>query len=210
MASGNGQPRTYSIATETASGSVLTTLLTQEIEDDATITTDLDYINTAGDVLDIYFASTLSGPEVTALDAVVAAHDAESTSLQYRFKEENAAQTTTLETYQNAATLTPAKGLKNGVYRMAWTCEHRITASGALNGRIQTRFRIDSNTKSNTASVSEQWECHSGWDRYFADEGEKPVLTLDYRRDPAVGGDDTVEIRKVRLSMEYLGSNDDD
>lgn len=128
-------------------------------------------------------------------------------SLGFRFKEENGAQTTTLETYQNAATLTPNLGLIAGVYRVSWTCEHRITPSGDLNSRVQTRFRIDGTTKSNTASVSEQWECHSGWDRLFASEGDKPVVTLDYRRDPGVGGNDTVEIRKVRLGLEYIGTN---
>lgn len=207
MASGTGQPRTYSIATETATGAVAPPSLRQEILDDAGITTAFDYINTAGDVLDIYFTGTLSGAEITALDAVVLAHTAAATALDFRFSEENGAQTTTLETYQNADTLTPVVGLKKGVYRLSWTCEHRITPSGALNSRVQTRFRVDGNTKSNTASVSEQWECHSGWDRYFANEGEKPSLTLDYRRDPAVGGDDTVEIRKVRLGIEYMGTN---
>jgi len=207
MAAGTGQPRTYSIASETATGAVEPPLLTQEIEDDAGITTALDYINTAGDVLDIYFTAALSAPEITALDALVAAHDAAETALTFRFVEENGAQTTTLETYQNAATLTPTTGLKKGVYRFSWTCEHRITPTDALNSRVQTRFRVDGSTKSNTASVSEQWECHSGWDRYFADEGEKPSLTLDYRRDPGVGGNDTVEIRKVRLGIEYMGTN---
>lgn len=208
MASGDGTPRTYSIASDTASGAVLPDALTQEIADDATITTALDRIDTAGDVLDIHFTAALSGAEITALDAVVAAHTGAATSLDFRFSEENSAQTTTLETYQNADTLTPTTGLKKGVYRMSWTCELKVTPSGALNSRVQTRFRIDGTTKSNSASVSDgQWECHSGWDRYFANEGEKPSLTLDYRRDPAIGGDDTVEIRKVRLGIEYMGVN---
>lgn len=207
MASGDGTPRTYSIASDTASGVVSPDALTQEIDDDATITTALDRIDTAGDVLDIHFVSALSAGEITALDAVVAAHAGAQSFTTFRFEEENAAQTTTLETYQNAATLTPSDGLKKGVYRMSWTCEHRITASGPLNSRVQTRFQIDGTSKGNTASVSEQWEVHSGWDRYFANEGEKPSLTLDYRRDPAVGGNDTVEIRKVRLGIEYMGTN---
>jgi hypothetical protein len=182
-------------------------LLTQEIEDDATITTALDYIQREGDVLNIYFTAALSGAEITALDTLVGAHTAAATSRAFRFLEVNGAQTTTSEVYQNAATLTPTTGLRKGAYRFSWTCEHRITPSASLDSRVQTRFQVDGNTKSNTASVSEQWECHSGWDRYFADEGEKPSLTLDYRRDPGVGGNDTVEIRKVRLGLEYMGTN---
>ena len=131
-----------------------------------------------------------------------------ATNLEFRFKEENAVQTTTQETYQNAATLTPNVGLAAGVYRLSWTCEHRITPAGDLNSRVQTRFQVDGTSRGNTASVSTQWEVHSGWDRFFASEGDKPVLTLDYRRDPGVGGNDTVEIRKVRLGIEYIGSNE--
>lgn len=204
-ASGTGVPRTYDdIANDTANGVVQSSLLSQEIADDSGITTALDYINTSENQLDVYFESALSAPEITALDAVVAAHAGDETSLKFRFLEENGAQTTTLETFQNAATLTPTTGLGKGPYRFSWTCELRVTPSGAKNSRAHVRFRVDSTTKSNTAEDSEQWVCHSGWDRYFANEGEKPSLTLDYRRDPALGGDDTVEIRKVRLGIERL------
>lgn len=204
-ASGTGVPRTYDdIANDTANGVVNSTLLTQEIEDDATITTALDYINTDGNQLDVYFVSVLSGPEITALDALVSAHTGVDVSLSFRFKEENGAQTTTLETFQNAITLTPTTGLAQGPYKLSWTCELRVTPTGPKDSRVHVRFRVDTNTKSNTAEESEQWVCHSGWDRYFAKENEKPALTLDYRRDPALGGNDTVEIRKVRLGIERL------
>lgn len=204
MASGDGQPRSYDISAETASGAVNPTVLTKEIEDDTGITTALDYINTEGNQLDIYFVSALSAPEITALDALVAAHSGDETSVDFRFLEVNGAQTTTLETFQNAATLTPSNGLAQGAYKLSWTCELRVTVSGSKDSRAHVRFQVDGNTKSNTAGDSEQWQCHSGWDRYFADENEKPTITLDYRRDPALGGDDTVEIRKVRLGIERL------
>jgi hypothetical protein len=48
--------------------------LGQEIEA-SSITTALSYINTSPNVCDIYFESTLTGPEVTTLDGLVAAHD---------------------------------------------------------------------------------------------------------------------------------------
>ena len=46
--------------------------LTYEIEQNATIVTDLDYINFSQPNLDIYFDGTLSNDEKTELDAVVA------------------------------------------------------------------------------------------------------------------------------------------
>ena len=141
-------------------------------------------------------AHTIDGPGVALAD-----------SLAFRFKEENAVSTTTSETYQNKVTLAPATGLAAGVYLLSWTCEHRITPAGDLNSRVQTRFRVDGTTKGSTASVSEQWEVHSGWDRFFANDGDKPSLTLDYRRDPGLGGNDTVEIRKARLAIQYIGTN---
>lgn len=207
MASGDGTPRTYSIAADTAAGDVSLPLLQQDIDDAATITTAFSHFEQNGDVFDIYFAAALSGAEITALDGVVAAHDAAETSLDFRFAEENGGISTTLQTYQNALTLTPSTGLKKGVYLMSWTCELKVTASGALNSRVQTRFRVAGTTKNNTVTTSEEWQCHSGWDRYFANEGEKPSVTLDYRLDPGVGGNDTVEVRKRRIGIQYIGTN---
>lgn len=128
-----------------------------------------------------------------------------ATSLNFRFKEQNTALTTTAQTYQTALALTPTLGLAEGIYIMSWTCELVVTPSGALNSRAQARFQIDGNTKSVTGMATQYWECHSGWDRYSAYEGEKPVVRLQYRRDATVGGDDTIEIRKIRIGIEYKG-----
>ena len=49
-------------------------LLQQEIEADAGITTAIDFIVVDGTALSIHFVTDLSGGEITALDAVVAAH----------------------------------------------------------------------------------------------------------------------------------------
>lgn len=75
MASGDGTPRSYTISAETARGAVDSAVLTDEILDESAITTTLSHVNTSGDTLDVYFASALSGAEITALDAVVAAHE---------------------------------------------------------------------------------------------------------------------------------------
>ena len=49
-------------------------ILQQEIEADAGITTAIDFIVVDGTSLSIHFVTDLSGGEITALDAVVAAH----------------------------------------------------------------------------------------------------------------------------------------
>lgn len=48
--------------------------LEQEIRASTTIVHDLDYIASLGTTVDIYFKAELTSPEVTALDAIVAAH----------------------------------------------------------------------------------------------------------------------------------------
>lgn len=79
MASGDGQPRIYSLSTETASGSVENRVLSDELDADATISPKtVDHgaggIGTDGDVLTIFFSATLDAGELTAADAVVLAH----------------------------------------------------------------------------------------------------------------------------------------
>ncbi len=66
---------TYSIAGDFSSGFNLSQLA-QEILEDVTITTALTRIDRRADVVDIVFATALSGGEQTALNAVVAAHAA--------------------------------------------------------------------------------------------------------------------------------------
>ena len=130
-----------------------------------------------------------------------------ATSLNFRFKEQNTALTTTQQTYQDALTLTPTLGLAGGIYVLSWTCELRVTPSGPLDSRAQARFTVDGNVKSLTGMASQYWDCHSGWDRFAASEGDKPVLKVQYRRDATVGGNDTIEIRKIRIGLEYKGQS---
>ncbi len=81
MPSGNGQPRTYSVASDTASAAFDSDKLILEIEADAGVTTALrtpangGAVASVADVLEAHFVGVLSGAELTALDAVVAAHD---------------------------------------------------------------------------------------------------------------------------------------
>ena len=75
MPTGNGQPRTYSIAADTATGNFKSSLLKDEIEAEGAITTVLLRIDRTADVIDIHFVADLSGAEITALDVVVSNHN---------------------------------------------------------------------------------------------------------------------------------------
>ena len=61
MPTGNGQPRTYSIAADTFAGNFKSSLLKTEIEAEAGITTVLLRVDRTGDVLDIWFVADLFG-----------------------------------------------------------------------------------------------------------------------------------------------------
>lgn len=204
MASGDGTPRTYEISTETATGAAHGRLLVQEIEDDAGITTALDYINQQDDTLDIYFTSSLSAGEITALDTLVGNHQGTETKQEFQFWEENTAETTTAETWQEKMSRTAA-ALAGGSFLLSWYCELKVTPTDALNSLAAMRFLVDSNVKGSAQTSAEGWVAFSGWDRYVADEGETPTLSLEIRRDPTVGGDDTIEIRKMKLGFQYVG-----
>jgi len=68
---------TYSISDDFPNHKVDVNRLTMEILGSA-IVTALDYINTSGDDCDIWFKDELSAGDITALDAVVAAHSGEA------------------------------------------------------------------------------------------------------------------------------------
>ena len=203
MASGTGQPRTYSISGETSAGNLNRRRLRKEIEDAVTITATLDYMNSTGDVLDIYFDTTLTAGEITALDALLAAHTGPNTSSGYQFWELNPAESTLLQTWQTAMTRT-ASALAQGTYKFSWYFELRVVPVGPLNSRAAARFRIDANIKGSVAMDKDDWVAYSGWDRYVAEEAETPVVDIQFRQDDVVGGNDSIEIRKMKMSIERI------
>lgn len=204
MATGNGQPRTYIISTETANGVVNSDMLTAEIEADPTVgPLTLDRIDTGGGVLDIYFAAPLSAGEQTALDAVVLAHQGTQTFDTFQFWESNPFQSTALEAFQNAMTQ-QAQPMAAGPYVIDWYCEMRVVPVGPINSRGNLRFQIDGVSKGNSTVVTDEWIAMCGWDRFFAAEGATPTFTLDWRRDPALGGNDTIEIRKMKIGFQQV------
>lgn len=64
----------YSVSADTLNGRVNPVTLAQEIAANAVITIALDFIDVAGDILNIWFKAILSGTEQTELTAVVNGH----------------------------------------------------------------------------------------------------------------------------------------
>jgi len=209
MASGTGtaaDPRLYTIATETASAAVNSRMLRNEITADGTvggltllsIDKDID-----ADELRLSFSVALTGGEITALDAVVLAHAAVTTVRTWQKWESAAQQNTTLETWVSAIQQTAA-ALSEGTYRIAWYMEVRLTPVAQLNSRAAARFSFGGSVKSTGFSDVDEWVPISGWDFIQAAEGDTPVVEIEFRRDPAVGGNDTIDARKFKMSTELM------
>lgn len=204
MATGNGIPRRYTLSTETAGGAAKLVRLTNDINDDPVITTVLQYINTDedDDTIDLFFEAPLSALEIVALDSLVASHIiGAATTRDFQFFESNPEQTTTLETFQSAFTRTAAP-LEQGVYILTWYAEIRVVPVGPLNSTVNFRFQVDGTSKGNASTDSRLYVPVYGWDRFSGKDGQEPVLTIDYRRDPNIGGNDTVSIRRLKIGIE--------
>ncbi len=65
----------YSVADDTLNGIVAADALFEQIDDDGDVVIDSHAVCVMGDVLEIQMKDALSGPQETALTAVVAAHD---------------------------------------------------------------------------------------------------------------------------------------
>jgi hypothetical protein len=194
--------------TDTVDDAVNVGLLTNQIDSNGAIGVLVDpaggmSVGVEPGKLDIYMSDALTAPQEAALTATVAAHQATVTFRQFRFWEENPSQSTALEAYQTAISRvsTPTG---EGVYLVSWYAEVRVVPGAAPSGG-QVQFRVDGNAVGNAYYAGEEWSAISGWDRNSMQEGETPTLDLRYRRAPALGGDGTIEIRKIKMSMEYMG-----
>jgi len=208
MASGTGtasDPRIYDIATETANGAVNDDMLKDEINVGG-LSVAFSYLGTADGLVSCVFAAALSGADITALDAIVLAHQGLAMSPAFRMWESNAAQQTALETYVNAISQTPATSLLGGAYRIMWYFELRVVVVGPLNSKAQARITFNSTVVGNAASEDVEWVGFSGWDRIAGlPDGALPTMEIDFRREPTVGGNDNVEIRRLKMSFEKMG-----
>ncbi len=122
----------------------------------------------------------------------------------FQFWESNPAQSTAAEIWQTAMSRT-ADPMAAGTYRLSWYCELRVNPVGPVNSDAAARFAVDSSVKGSAyLTTGNDWHAFSGWDRFIATEGQQPVLTMEWRRDPDTGGNDNIEIRKMKLGVELM------
>lgn len=217
MATGIGtipDPRTYDIATETAQAIVFPALMLEEIAA-AAIAPVIRDVATKGGVslhgaitggeLQISFETTPTGGEITTLDTLVSIHDGSDPPVPgWKRWESNAVQSTTQETFQSALTQV-LPSLPLGTFRVSWTQESRIVATGPVNSRGVARFTVNGSPLGSHVIESEGWNRSGGWDFFDnAVVGNKPTVAVEYGRDPALGGNDTIEIRNVKISLEVM------
>lgn len=154
------------------------------------------------DDLSLTFDVALTGLEKTALDGIVAAHQGVKTTSEYRAYESNPAQTNATTEFSTAVTeTTPA--LREGAYIFTWQCQMElIEVGGSINSRGIVQFQVDGNTENTSSWNQDAPHTLSGSARVIAREGDTYVIRLRYRRDPDLGGDDTVQVSKLKMNYE--------
>ena len=154
------------------------------------------------DDLTLAFDIALTGPEKTALDGIVAAHQGVPTTSEYKSYESNPAQTNGTTSFIVAITqTTPA--LREGSYIFGWQCQMElIEVGGAINSRGIVQFQIDGNTENTSSWFQDAPHTLSGSTRVIVQEGDTFTITLRYRRDPDLGGDDTIQVSKLKMDYE--------
>ncbi len=133
-------------------------------------------------------------------------------TVAFQFWESNPAQPTSSEAWQNGLSRTAAP-VAAGIYRLTWSFELRIVLNGAMNSGAVARFRMNSSRKGDayyrplarTGETDTEWQEFTGWDRIVYVKGDTPLLEIDWRRDPVEGGNDSIEIRKLKMGIEFMG-----
>lgn len=190
---------------KTKTGGIKAGRLHQEIDADAGITPVCNSVtedSPGSDGFTVTFASALSAGEETTLDGLITAHSTVMGTRDFQMWESNGIQSTTLETYQSAF-LRTAPAMAGGMYRVQWSWEMRLVAAGGVDSKAQAKFEFGGIVKGNHVTIETDWQTISSWDRaQNITEGATPTFEIQYRRKP--GGDDTVEIRRLRMSFELV------
>jgi hypothetical protein len=113
-------------------------------------------------------------------------------------KEENAVQDVT-GAFVPLITLTTRR-LAAGKYRVQWNVEARLQAGSTSLPKVQ--LNLDASARGvNVFPADDEWRVASGWDFFTFAEGDKPVIDIQGR---TVGGADTAEFRRCKLSIELM------
>jgi hypothetical protein len=117
--------------------------------------------------------------------------------------ESNAIQSTIAEAWQNALQRT-SDPVAAGTYKFSWYCELRLVLTGPANSQGNVRFRVDGTARGFSHTLNDGWMACCGWDFAVLAAGAQPVLDIEFERDSTLGGNDSVEVRRLKMAVELM------
>ena len=144
---------------------------------------------------------TADSGQQSQIDTVVSAHNSASTSSGNQYWEDDDLGSDVLEAWVTVMTQTTAP-LSAGRYRVEWQAELRLNRVGPIDSRAIAQLLIDGTDVSQGSHDGGAFDTKGGHDYITVKEGDAPVLDIRFRRAPTPGGNDTAEIRRIKLSIE--------
>lgn len=157
------------------------------------------------DNLTLEFDQPVSAPDKILLDGVVGVHQGIPTTSEFTSYESNPAQTNATTNFATAITrTTPA--LREGSYIFSWECQMEVIQLGpGIDSRGIVQFQVDGVSKNTSSWNQDAPHNLSGSSRVIVEEGDTPTILLRFKRDNALGGDDTIQVSKLLMSYELKG-----
>lgn len=160
-------------------------------------------IEASGDDVTIEFDDDLTAGQETSLNGIVAAHQGEGFVEVTQALYEEAEQTTSMTTYQEAAALDSGI-LKAGKYRLHWYAETSLAAVVAT-GRAVVRVMWNGSERGTDSNASDFYTSFSGTVIVDVDDLDAPTLSIEYRM---AGTSATARVRRCRLFIEPLPADE--
>lgn len=189
---------TYSISNDFPNQAVDLTTLEIEINANSVISADrtLDGLNTDGDDCNIVIDDALSVDQKTELDTIVGNHQGVALLDTPQRANSLAEQTNSTSTWEDALTLSPG-ALKGGNWQVTWYCEIKVQTQDNNSG-IFARLTLNSTERTFSSSASDQYQSFSGSGLLTFNDGDTPVLDLQFRR---VGTSNDALIRRCQIAI---------
>ena len=198
---------TYSVADDTLNGSVIPSILHWELSQDGTVGSIFNHLNAYQDnILVSYQGGSLTGPQQTAMDAVVAAHDGGVQTAGGGSSGDSEAESTTASTtYVNKLTMNIISSVQKDVM------VHYSAEIGSTAGWCGVGVKVDhTNSASTVYTVAEnqpmiyllEWGAFCGFGKTTLTPGLN-VLTIDYKA-VVLFGATSAKIRRARMYVEDI------
>lgn len=205
------QTYSYDVATETQNGDVNPDVLAEQLLDAGLVSggnfegievVGGDYATgnvITGGTLFVTWQSTLSGPDETAQDGVVAAHAGPSFSSDIQSVENNTVSSTGVDSPQIKLQL-DAVELAAGEHSIRSYCEVRLQ-NAIVGSGVRAAIAVDGTEHAEDNWDAVEWHAFSAEIPLTFEAGATPSLTVTFER---TGAANTVEIRRARLEIELM------